>query len=71
MKKLQKGYEYLTSIHAFWDRKDKNHIWVRTSGCLTADCHEIESNLMKFGFHAIDRKFDNHSSQTITIYKHK
>lgn len=73
MKKLsnKKAYEVLIKNHVHWDRKDKNHIVVWTSGYITADCHTIEKFLMKAGMRAVDQKFDSMCGKTKTTFKHK
>lgn len=66
----QQAYQALNDRHAFWDRKDKNHIWVATSGYKTAEAQEIEKMLMKAGMMAMKQKFDRMSGKTMTTYRH-
>ncbi len=55
-----------------WDRKDKNHIIVWTSGYKTAECHEIERYLMdNFKMTCMSQKFDSLCGKTVSVFKHK
>lgn len=67
----QPAYDFLNASHVMWDRKDEKHIWVGTNGYKTAECREIESELMKHGFCALKQDFDGQCGKTITTYKHK
>lgn len=67
---LEKAYNYLEKIHAFWDR-NSNHIWIRTGGFCTAECQNIEKKLISCGLHCVDQVFDKMVGQTVSTFKHR
>jgi hypothetical protein len=69
----QEAYQYLIDINVQWSRKDKNTIYVCTSGYKTHGPNShygIEEVLMKAGMRMISEEFDSLCGKTTAYYKH-
>lgn len=67
----KEAYEKLDESKLQWGRKDKNTIYVWTSGYHTNDMHQIEKVLMQAKMCMISAEFDKMCGKTVSYFKHK
>lgn len=68
---IQNAFRALTRENIHWDRIDKAHIVVWTSGYNTVDAQAIEKYLMQFKVYLVGQEFDKVCGKTRTVYYHK
>jgi len=70
---MQNFYEFLDEENYFWDRKDKNTIYVLLSGykVFSDEYHALMNAAKQVKATNIAAEYDSHSMKTVYWFKHK